>query len=97
MPATTSRKPALLQAPAGVAPSRFPRIWPDAARTSEVPATASAEQAERAELAEPTITLTLSTDELATVWKLEWDAAAGGSEAEVRAALEVLAGGPLSA
>jgi hypothetical protein len=33
----------------------------------------------------------------ATIYRLEWDAAAGGSEAEVWRALEVLAGHPLAA
>jgi hypothetical protein len=37
------------------------------------------------------------TEEQATVWKLEWDAAAGGTEHEVWTALEVLAGRPLEA
>jgi hypothetical protein len=37
------------------------------------------------------------TEEQATVWKLEWDAAAGGSEHAVWTALEVLAGRPLEA
>ena len=32
------------------------------------------------------------TEQQATVWKLEWDARAGGSEAEVWRALAVLAG-----
>jgi hypothetical protein len=37
------------------------------------------------------------TEEQATIWKLEWDAAAGGSEHEVWTALEVLAGRSLEA
>jgi hypothetical protein len=31
----------------------------------------------------------------ATIWKLEWDEAAGGSEAEVWSGLEILAGRPI--
>jgi hypothetical protein len=33
------------------------------------------------------------TDDEATIWRLEWDETAGGSEAEVRRAIAVL-GGP---
>jgi hypothetical protein len=35
------------------------------------------------------------TDEQATLWKVEWDPAAGGGEEEVWGAIEVLAGGPV--
>lgn len=34
-------------------------------------------------------------DRLATIWKVEWDPAEGGSEEEVWRAVEVLAGGPV--
>jgi hypothetical protein len=36
------------------------------------------------------------TDEHATIWKVEWDPAAGGSEEEIWRALEILAGGPVT-
>ena len=36
------------------------------------------------------------TDAQATLWKVEWDAAEGGSEEEVWQAVEVLAGGPVA-
>jgi hypothetical protein len=36
------------------------------------------------------------TEEQATLWKVEWDPAEGGSEEEVWRAVEVLAGGPVS-
>jgi hypothetical protein len=35
------------------------------------------------------------TEDEATAWKIEWDPTAGGSEAEVWRALELLAGRPL--
>jgi hypothetical protein len=35
------------------------------------------------------------TDAQATLWKVEWDPAAGGSEEEVWRAIEVLAGAPV--
>jgi hypothetical protein len=35
------------------------------------------------------------SEEQATLWKVEWDPAEGGSEAEVWRAVEVLAGGPV--
>ena len=35
------------------------------------------------------------TDDQATIWKVEWDPAEGGSEEEVWRAVEVLAGGPV--
>jgi hypothetical protein len=35
------------------------------------------------------------TDARATIWKVEWDPAEGGSEEEVWQAVEILAGGPV--
>lgn len=36
------------------------------------------------------------TEAQATIWKVEWDPAEGGSEEEVWRAVEVLAGGPVA-